>query len=54
MKTTIRDIDILKSINPLEVASYLKVQGWQKQSQISDLMVGKNLAGFFPTVRMTI
>ena len=37
MRTTIRDIDILKSINPLEVAGYLKTQGWQQQSQINDI-----------------
>jgi hypothetical protein len=37
MKATIRDIDVLKSINPLEVASYLEIQGWNKQRQINDI-----------------
>ncbi|MEA5620103.1 hypothetical protein VB711_19965 [Cronbergia sp. UHCC 0137] len=37
MKATIQDIDILKSINPLEVAGYLRNQGWQQQSQINDI-----------------
>ncbi|MFN6536440.1 MAG: hypothetical protein RM021_008715 [Nostoc sp. EkiNYC01] len=37
MKATIRDIDVLKSINPLEVASYLETQGWKQQSQINDI-----------------
>ncbi|MEH2420355.1 MAG: hypothetical protein V7K48_05235 [Nostoc sp.] len=37
MKATIRDIDVLKSINPLEVASYLETQGWKEQSQINDI-----------------
>ncbi|MEH2349342.1 MAG: hypothetical protein V7K55_15400 [Nostoc sp.] len=37
MKATIRDIDVLKSINPLEVASYLETQGWKEQRQINDI-----------------
>ncbi|MHC0063349.1 hypothetical protein ACWATR_10525 [Nostoc sp. UIC 10890] len=37
MKATIRDIDVLKSINPLEVASYLEIQGWKEQRQINDI-----------------
>jgi hypothetical protein len=37
MKATIRDIDVLKSINPLEVASYLRTQGWQQKSQMKDI-----------------
>ncbi|MDZ8084570.1 MAG: hypothetical protein RMY16_03090 [Nostoc sp. DedQUE12b] len=37
MKATIRDIDVLKSINPLEVASYLEIQGWKEQRQINNI-----------------
>ncbi|MBE9258926.1 MULTISPECIES: hypothetical protein [Aphanizomenonaceae] len=37
MKATIQDIDIIKSINPLEVAGYLRTQGWQQKSQINDI-----------------
>lgn len=37
MKANIQDIDIIKSINPLEVAGYLTTQGWQQKSQINDI-----------------
>ncbi|MFN6529435.1 hypothetical protein [Nostoc sp. ChiSLP03a] len=37
MKTTMRDIDVIKSISPLEVASYLETQGWKQQRQINDI-----------------
>jgi hypothetical protein len=37
MKATIQDLDIIKSINPLEVAGYLRTQGWQQKSQINDI-----------------
>ncbi|MBS9393083.1 MAG: hypothetical protein HEQ29_07955 [Dolichospermum sp. LBC05a] len=37
MKANIQDIDIIKSINPLEVAGYLRTQGWQQKSQINDI-----------------
>jgi hypothetical protein len=37
MKATIRDINTLKSLNPLEVARYLRLQGWQEKSQINNV-----------------
>lgn len=37
MNTIIRDMSILKSINPVEVANYLQTKGWQKQRQIDNI-----------------
>jgi hypothetical protein len=36
MNVTIKDIDILRSLEPEQVAAYLLSQGWQQQNQIPD------------------
>ncbi|HEY9633822.1 MAG TPA: hypothetical protein V6D14_10475 [Coleofasciculaceae cyanobacterium] len=36
MNVTIKDIDLLKSIQPQQVAKYLQAKGWQQQRQIAD------------------
>jgi O-methyltransferase involved in polyketide biosynthesis len=36
MNVTIKDIDILKAIQPQKVAKYLQERGWQQQQQIAD------------------
>ena len=34
MKVTIKDIDILQTLHPLQVAAYLRDRGWQQQQSI--------------------
>jgi len=36
MNVTIKDIDLLKAIQPQQVAKYLQAKGWQQQRQIAD------------------
>lgn len=36
MKATVRDLDVLKAIQPLQVATYLRANGWHEQSRIAD------------------
>lgn len=36
MKATVRDLDVLNAIQPLQVATYLRANGWHEQSRIAD------------------
>lgn len=36
MKATVRDLDVLNAIQPLQAATYLRANGWHQQSQIAD------------------
>lgn len=36
MKATVKDLDILKAIQPQQVAKYLHNKGWYEERQIAD------------------
>jgi len=36
MKAVIRDLDVLKAIEPPQVATYLQANGWNQESMIAD------------------
>lgn len=36
MKVTVKDIDVLKSLHPQQVAEYLQTHGWEQQQQIAE------------------
>ncbi len=36
MKATVRDIDALKSVQPLEFAAYLRANGWREHERVPE------------------
>jgi hypothetical protein len=48
MKVSVRDTETLKSLRPLELVQYLRVNGWQQSQQIPDkayYWLGKGITG---------